>query len=553
MVEKTGTNRPKPASRRAAAAKSAASTKQLRAACTEDTNITPTTSEAAAASNLPWPPRAPEWQSTNSCQIALKGRILDILHTLQNDGQPPQLQAQLSDLASDFNQGPSRFISAGQLPTPTPGTFTSSYIDPQAQQLIEQINATLKAWQANQALWSTALGQTHSRDALGRVTRSSEILLGQAQPDKQYQYDTAGRLIKASQGALSITWGYDANGNRTHENGTQIASYDSQDRLTAWRGNSYQYNAAGDLAQKTTAAGSSRYGYDNQGNLRSVTLPDGRAISYAIDPDNRRTGKSIDGQRQWQLVWQSQLRPIARLKADNTLEATFYYADKANVPEAMDKAGRTYRIVSDQLGSVRLVIDAETGDIAQQLDYDPWGNITLDTNPDFQPFGFAGGIYDPDTKLTRFGARDYDAETGRWTAKDPILFEGGDSNLYGYVLQDPVNWGDPEGRDRTIWDPGPGRSIRDGPRNGNWGGKNWSGGQSGGKLGNAPPLDSADECYMRHDQCYDSGAGKQSCDVRLIDELLNLPTDPEKWLKPPKKETKDDTVRFLNGAIFYFR
>ena len=45
----------------------------------------------------------------------------------------------------------------------------------------------------------------------------------------------------------------------------------------------------------------------------------------------------------------------------------------------------------------------------------------------------------------RFGARDYDAETGRWTAKDPILFDGGDSNLYGYVLQDPANGIDPSG------------------------------------------------------------------------------------------------------------
>jgi uncharacterized protein RhaS with RHS repeats len=47
--------------------------------------------------------------------------------------------------------------------------------------------------------------------------------------------------------------------------------------------------------------------------------------------------------------------------------------------------------------------------------------------------------------LTRFGARDYDAETGRWTAKDPILFAGGDANLYGYVLQDPVNFYDKNG------------------------------------------------------------------------------------------------------------
>ena len=64
----------------------------------------------------------------------------------------------------------------------------------------------------------------------------------------------------------------------------------------------------------------------------------------------------------------------------------------------------------------------------------------------FQPFGFAGGLYDPETGLTRFGARDYDAETGRWTAKDPLLFEGGDTNLYAYALGDPVNRVDYTGR-----------------------------------------------------------------------------------------------------------
>jgi RHS repeat-associated protein len=45
--------------------------------------------------------------------------------------------------------------------------------------------------------------------------------------------------------------------------------------------------------------------------------------------------------------------------------------------------------------------------------------VTADSNPGFQPFGFAGGLYDPDTGLVRFGARDYDAAAGRWTANDP--------------------------------------------------------------------------------------------------------------------------------------
>ena len=120
----------------------------------------------------------------------------------------------------------------------------------------------------------------------------------------------------------------------------------------------------------------------------------------------------------------------------------------------MIKNGTTYRIISDHLGSPRMVIEADTGTIIQRMDYDEFGNVILDTNPGFQPFGFAGGIYDQHTKLTRFGARDYDAYTGRWTTKDPIRFNGGDTNLYGYVSNNPVNGIDPEGlRITQVWRP----------------------------------------------------------------------------------------------------
>jgi RHS repeat-associated protein len=94
--------------------------------------------------------------------------------------------------------------------------------------------------------------------------------------------------------------------------------------------------------------------------------------------------------------------------------------------------------VSDVRGSVRLVVDATTGIVAQQLTYDPYGQVLEDTNPGFQPFGYAGGEYDWTTGLTRFGARDYDATIGRWTAKDPIGFGGGDTNLYAYVGGEPI-------------------------------------------------------------------------------------------------------------------
>jgi hypothetical protein len=56
----------------------------------------------------------------------------------------------------------------------------------------------------------------------------------------------------------------------------------------------------------------------------------------------------------------------------------------------------------------------------------------------------------------RFGARDYDLEIGRWTEKDPILFNGGDANIYRYAFGDPLNFIDPTGLDVWIEGAGPG-------------------------------------------------------------------------------------------------
>jgi RHS repeat-associated protein len=121
-----------------------------------------------------------------------------------------------------------------------------------------------------------------------------------------------------------------------------------------------------------------------------------------------------------------------------------YTSDR--VPETMTtENNETYHLLYNHQGSLRAVVDSE-GKIIKELQYDSFGNITLDTNSALHvSFGFAGGLYDEDTKLTRFGYRDYDAQTGKWMAKDPIGFAGGDTNLYGYVLGDPVNFVDPEG------------------------------------------------------------------------------------------------------------
>src|SRR5207249_4166446 len=287
----------------------------------------------------------------------------------------------------------------------------------------------------------------YTRDKLGRISQKTETI-GGVTDTFVYTYDTAGRLTDVTKnGAVVSHYTYDSNGNRlslTDATGTVNGTYDAQDRLTQYGNLQYTYTANGELLTKNNPVlgQTASFTYDVLGNLKSATLPGGVQIDYVVDGQNRRIGKKINGILTQGFLYQNQLNPVAQLDGTGNVISRFVYGSKANVPDYMVKGGVTYRIVSDHLGSPRLVIDTAAGTIIERIDYDEFGNITADTNPGFQPFGFAGGLYDQHTGLTRFGFRDYDAQIGRWTVKDPIRFQGGDSNLYGYVLNDPINLSD---------------------------------------------------------------------------------------------------------------
>ena len=322
---------------------------------------------------------------------------------------------------------------------------------------------------------NTLYQANYSRDKLGRTTQKIETVEGQ-KTTSDYIYDIVGRLVTATNNGVTTTYHYDKNGNRTSKVqgvSTISGSYDEQDRLLSYGDNSYSYNANGDLLSKTSNAGpiaeTTQYTYDVFGNLKTATLPD-QTISYIVDGSNRRVGKKVDGNLVQGFLYQDQLNPVAELDGLGQVVSQFIYADKSNVPAYMIKGGNTYRIISDHLGSPRLVINLADGSIAQRMDYDEFGNVLQDTNPGFQPFGFAGGLYEAKTGLVRFGARDYDAESGRWTARDPIGFAGGDTNLFGYVSNDPINFVDPDGLVRLR----PGRD---------WANPKFSAGGGGGGLG----------------------------------------------------------------------
>jgi RHS repeat-associated protein len=237
-------------------------------------------------------------------------------------------------------------------------------------------------------------------------------------------------------------------------------AYDAQDRLLSYGSTAYYYLPTGELWVRDDERGRMTFEYDDLGNLLGVGLADTTSIEYVLDGNYRRVGK-LDGSGALVqgFLYQDQLNPVAELDANGSVVSRFVYASKPNVPDYLvsKKLGgnwKVYRLLSDHLGSVRLVVELTTGDVARRYDYTPFGVMTeydgtgteiTGGGVRFQPFGFAGGIFDADTGLVRFGARDYDPDIGRWTTKDPILFAGGDTNLYAYVGNDPVNYLDVDG------------------------------------------------------------------------------------------------------------
>jgi RHS repeat-associated protein len=306
------------------------------------------------------------------------------------------------------------------------------------------------------------------RDDLGRITRKVETVGGVTRTD-DYQYDTRGRLLNVARNNVLVSvYGYDANGNRLSltnpsTSTTTLGSYDDQDRVMVYGSYSYAFNANGDLTSKTntTTSQTTSYDYDVRGALLQAVLPDGTTIDYVTDGRGRRIGKKVNGTQVQGFLYNG-LRIAAELGGTGSIVSQFVYADKSShSPEFMIKDGAVYRFIKDQLGSPLVLINVLTGAMEQMLVYDEFGNVLSDSALGFQPFGFAGGLYDRDTGLVRFGARDYDPGIGRWTARDPLLFKGGQRNLFAYVGNAPTNFIDPSGLyvDVYVWDPvGSGRS-----------------------------------------------------------------------------------------------
>jgi RHS repeat-associated protein len=293
-----------------------------------------------------------------------------------------------------------------------------------------------------------AFTDSYTRDPFGRISAKTEAVAGTTVTE-DYAYAPAGWLTDVTRDGDPVAhYAYDLNGNRTSVTtpaGTRTAVYDDQDRILSDGDTTYTYNKNGQRTTKTEDDDQTDYAYNAFDALDRVDLPDGRQIDYVLDGQNRRVGKKVDGDLTQGFLYGKALNPEAEIAANGSLRSVFVYGSDSATPSLMIRGGTTYRFITDDRASPRLIVNATTGAVVQRLNYDAYGNITEDTNPGFQPFGFQGGIYDADTGLTRFGQRDYDPQIGRFTTKDPKGFAGGPTNLYMFSANDPINGADPTG------------------------------------------------------------------------------------------------------------
>jgi RHS repeat-associated protein len=299
------------------------------------------------------------------------------------------------------------------------------------------------------------------------------------------------------------------------------------------------------------------YTYDAAGRMASLTINGVLQAEYKYDFAGRQAVRRLQ-----QLgvtlhsVFASDGRRIAEYnEATGALVREYVWMDWS--PVTVIEGAVVSFVRSDHIGRPVFATNA-AGTKVWTASYLPFGGVRTTTGSPMTA-RFPGQWFQSESGLHQNWMRDYDPTTGRYLQADPLGLVDG-ASVYGYAHQSPIIYADPRGGDATRWlNTEGGRPFNEGPTNGNWGGGCWSGGQfSCGPdgVGNAPATDSADECYLRHDNCYavcgDNGACMTVCDRTLADELRALPEDPTQWLRPPTPGTEEDTRLFRQGAIGLF-
>ena len=207
----------------------------------------------------------------------------------------------------------------------------------------------------------------------------------------------------------------------------------------------YLYDANGNLTKKDDGTNVEAYGYDFRNLMASYDGPgsnnDG---TYRYGASGLRVQKTVGGSTTTK-YYHDGLNTVAECNGSNQLQRT-YVTPGLDQNLSLTASGGTYYYLSDALGSIRQVLDADQ--VTQNsYDYQAFGSVYGSPTENLtQPFRFTGREWDPESGVYYYRARTFAGALARFLARDP---NGRDSfcSLYVYVSNAPLTYIDPLGLD----------------------------------------------------------------------------------------------------------
>ncbi len=225
----------------------------------------------------------------------------------------------------------------------------------------------------------------------------------------------------------------------------------------------YMYDADGNMTSQTNIATGAvtYYTWDYRNRLIEVKQESSTGTvrndeKFTYDVNNNRIAVSLNGTPQLYTVYDG-ANPYMDFNGSGTLTQRYLYNPNAlsQFYGQVNASGNVQWFLTDNINSVRQVVSAG-GTVLDAITYDPYGNILSQTNASNAPrFLYAGGAYDSLTSYDQFGRRYYSSSDGRWTSPDPLGFRAGDTNVFRYIENSPLDFVDPLGLEK-VWIAGRG-------------------------------------------------------------------------------------------------
>ncbi|MEX2338406.1 MAG: RHS repeat-associated core domain-containing protein [Aquisalimonadaceae bacterium] len=290
------------------------------------------------------------------------------------------------------------------------------------------------------ALTSGPVWRSYGLDAAGNITTISDH--DHSAESQDFSYDRLHRLTDALGGYGARDYRYDALGNRlSRTDNAATTTYHiapSSNRLLGIDATELHYDARGNLVRR----GEFTFSYDGANRLRDVHRHSELVGRYTYNVHHQRTRKETAAGTV-HFLYDTRGQLIAEIDAGGTVLREYIWLGALPLALHQPASGALHYYHTDRLNTPQALTDRD-GALAWAAHYRPFGAAEVHTEQVTNPLRFPGQYHDEETGLHYNWHRYYDPETGRYITSDPIGLEGG-LNTYAYVLNNPVNFIDPNG------------------------------------------------------------------------------------------------------------